>query len=558
MFSCDETEFLKETPLDFYAPENSFVSVENFNSAVYNLYSTYRNSFYSASDAYSPPRIFFAATDLVFHSHDFGDFPNFSSVFVPTNSFIYTAVWQRCYRIIYDANTIIGRVDGDQSKLTDIQKSEIKAEALFFRAFMYKMLADLYGGVPIVLEETTEPKRDYTRATRKEVYEQCVLDLTFAAENLKNITEVNDARISDLVAFHVLSEVYISIQEWEKAINAATRVINDPATGLMTERFGSRVNDVMNPNIPWASGGDVYWDLFRKGNQNRSSGNIEALWVLQYEYNTPGGGDGGTLFEAMFNSRLWTADIYNNDGRKVKIVSGPNTYYGGRASGFHRLTHYFYNELWEKSGFNEDIRNSEYSIIRDLKVNNPASNHNGKWIFKDNLPIVLENFTDTMRNFYPLIAKISSMGDHPRDIWLDNQSIEGSISSAVGPSMRTFRDVYQIRLAETYLLRAEAFLGNNQQTQAAEDINVIRNRANVSNVEASQVNIDYILDERMRELYLEEFRLLTLTRLGKLVDRAKKYHPFGNTYAEHNNLWPIPYNEIEKNIEGFLEQNPGY
>jgi hypothetical protein len=62
----------------------------------------------------------------------------------------------------------------------------------------------------------------------------------------------------------------------------------------------------------------------------------------------------------------------------------------------------------------------------------------------------------------------------------------------------------------------------------------------------------------LRELYTEEWRVLTLTRLGKLVERSRKYNPFGNTYAEHNNLWPIPFSEIEKNIEAELEQNPGY
>ena len=73
------------------------------------------------------------------------------------------------------------------------------------------------------------------------------------------------------------------------------------------------------------------------------------------------------------------------------------------------------------------------------------------------------------------------------------------------------------------------------------------------------VNIDYILDERARELYLEEFRILTLTRLGKLVEITRRYNPHnGNTYDDHNDLWPIPFDEIEKNIEAKLTQNPGY
>jgi hypothetical protein len=311
--------------------------------------------------------------------------------------------------------------------------------------------------------------------------------------------------------------------------------------------------------MPWASGGDVYWDLFRKGNQNRSSGNKEALWVLQYEYNVPGGGsNGGIEWERFMTPRVWTANLFNDDGSKVRMTPYPNTYYGGRSGGFMRLTNYFYHELWEKSGYEQDIRNSDYNIVRDFIVNNPASDYNGKWILKDNVPISLSSFIDTVRNFYPLITKTASLGDHPESVFIEDQTVRGSITSATGPSYVCHRDEYHIRLAETYLLRAEAYLGNNNKIKAAEDINVVRNRAQAPNVAPEQVDIDYILDERLRELYVEEFRLLTLTRLGKLVERSRKYDQFGHTYKDHNNLWPIPYSEIEKNIEAELEQNPGY
>ncbi|MGJ1422275.1 RagB/SusD family nutrient uptake outer membrane protein [Sphingobacterium spiritivorum] len=76
---------------------------------------------------------------------------------------------------------------------------------------------------------------------------------------------------------------------------------------------------------------------------------------------------------------------------------------------------------------------------------------------------------------------------------------------------------------------------------------------------ASIVNIDYILDERLRELYPEEFRVVTLARLGKLYDRDKLYNPkSGLSIEQYHNLWPIPSNEITQNTEAKLEQNPGY
>lgn len=558
LFACNESEFLQETPLDFYSPENSFVTFENFDAGVNNLYYRFRNDFYDSPNGYRVPRIFLWTTDLIYYNQPVPQSPNYSAIFIPSADFIYTAVWQPCYHLIYDANVLIQRAESEQSELTEEQKILVKAEASFFRGYAYKMLANLYGGVPIVLDETKEPKRDYTRASRNEVYQLALSDLQFAAENLKGIDEVDGYKVSNLVAYHVLSEVYISLNMWDEAISAASKVIDHPSTALMTERFGSRVNDAYNPNWPWASGGDAYWDLFRKGNQNRYIGNKEALWVMQYAYNVPGGGGGGMELERIFNARLWTANIYNTDGSRSRITPYPNTYYGGRSGGFMRLSNYFYHELWEKSGYDQDLRNADYNIIRDLKVNNPASDYNGKWIIKDNVPIDLNNFTDTVRNFYPLLAKTSSLGDHPEDVFIEDQTVEGSITSATGPSYVCHRDVYAIRLAETYLLRAEAYLGKGDKPKAAEDINVIRRRSKAPDVSSEDVDIDYILDERLRELYTEEWRMLTLTRLGKLVERSRKYNPFGNTWEEHNNLWPIPYSEIEKNIEDELEQNPGY
>lgn len=113
-------------------------------------------------------------------------------------------------------------------------------------------------------------------------------------------------------------------------------------------------------------------------------------------------------------------------------------------------------------------------------------------------------------------------------------------------------------MAETYLLRAEAYLGNNEVINSVEDINVVRRRSEAPEINASDVDIDYILDERLRELYIEEFRLLTLTRLGKLIERNAKYNSVHGTYAEHNNLWTIPASEIEKNVMAPPEQNPDY
>jgi len=235
------------------------------------------------------------------------------------------------------------------------------------------------------------------------------------------------------------------------------------------------------------------------------------------------------------------------------------------------LSYWFFQTLWEKDGWSgnnwsgdtlaprQDIRNAPCNIVRDFKVRNSASDYNGQWVLKDNLPAVLSGMEDTIRNFYPWVMKTSTPEDKWPGAWVEDPIVEGEIND----SRHNFRDDYEIRLAETYLLRAEAYLRNDNPSAAAADINVVRNRAkapligNPGYISEGDLDIDYILDERARELHLEESRLLLLARMGKLVERANATVP-SHRYESHNNLWPIPYSEIEKNTGNELEQNPDY
>jgi starch-binding outer membrane protein, SusD/RagB family len=545
--SCNEEKFLLETPLDFFAPENSYVTYENFESAVLKLHYTFRESFHTSFEGF--PNLAFNMTELAYPLQPWAPDYNLTSMLLPTNSpIVYDPLWKPAYRMIYDANVIIERADSEISQLTEDQKNKIKAEAAFFRGWSFKVLANLYGGVPIVLEEIKSPKRDFTRASRLEVYEQCALDLEFAAANLPDIEEVEVTRINRLTALHVLSEVYISLGRWQDAINAASVVIDHPATSLMTERFGTRVNDPV-----W--GGDVYWDLFRKGNQDRAIGNTESLWVIPFGFEHAGSGEGGPGVRNL--PRLWQAKVRNNDGRWINLTPLPNENHFGRGGGACKPSWYILYVLWYKSGWDEDMRNSEHNIVRDFQVMNPASDWDGMWVIADNLPLAAESLTDTIRDFWPVFAKQSTPGNFPKEIYHEDQTVPGSLIS--GPSTREWKDRYQYRLAETYLLRAEAYLGNNNLTNAAADINVVRRRAQAPEIDASMVDIDYILDERLRELHFEELYLFTTARLGKTVERTRKHHPdIGWSYQDYHNLWPIPFDDIEKNVEADLEQNPGY
>jgi hypothetical protein len=120
-----------------------------------------------------------------------------------------------------------------------------------------------------------------------------------------------------------------------------------------------------------------------------------------------------------------------------------------------------------------------------------------------------------------------------------------------------------MRLGETYLFLAEAQFKQGKLAEAAVSLNTLRARANATPVTAAQLTLDYILDERARELIGEENRRMTLMRTGTLVDRAKRLNAVSplnqlTGLTDKHLLMPIPQSEIDLNKDARLEQNPGY
>lgn len=195
------------------------------------------------------------------------------------------------------------------------------------------------------------------------------------------------------------------------------------------------------------------------------------------------------------------------------------------------------------------MRNANHNFVRVFVYNNPATPaYYGKTVSTENPPA---DVTVPSRPFSAYQSKVTTPYDHPINLYIDKATY--FLKSSAGG---TYADQYMFRLAETYLIRAEANLkaGN----AAAADLNVVRARATASPVLPANVTIDYILDERMRELGLEEKRRLMLMRLGLLYDRVKKCNPYYADIQPRYNLLPIPASEIERNRESRLPQNPGY
>jgi len=550
-FSCDEQKFLEEIPLDFFSPENSFQNLSDFERSITGLYAKVREIHYGVYDQNRFAH--FYGTDVAVNGR--GDnrwFADYNIQLQTTNSWV-SFHWDSWYKVISDANAIISRAD--DSKLSDKQKSVVVAEAKFFRAFAYRYLVYLYGGVPLIIEEVTSPKNDFTRASKEDILNQIVQDATEAATNLPSINEVADGKVSNIVAKHLLAETYISLKKYDEAITAASSVIDDPNTSLMTSRFGKKANqNPFDKFLKFTKPGDVYWDLFQQGNQNRSSGNKEALWVAQMEVNTIGGLLTTTSYTNSLERHAVPAAnglLLDPDRKQGMLGFGCSDYNtGGRGISILKNTDYYLYTLWE-SDWDNDIRNAPHNIVRDIKYNNPAS----AWYDSSAVKYLSPTIQSQNWRWYPYPSKITTPGDHPDELF---ESKENNTLKAIAGS--TYRDMYYLRLAETYLLRAEAYLGKNDIINAAKDINAVRERSNAKPVNPSDVTLDYILDERARELIYEEQRRITLQRTGKLVERVRKYNDLSRNYdiKDYHGLWPIPFAEIEANKNAVIEQNPGY
>jgi len=539
-FSCND-EFLEEVPVDFRAPENAYKTYQDFNLSVNNLYKLVRREFYSRDENY--PMDYTYGTDLVFDGQpSVRRWTPYINVMRPQGGAEVPAThWQDLYKIVTESNTIISRLQ--KVELSAAEEIRVEAEARFFRAFAYRTLAYLFGGVPLTLEEATEPKFDYVRATKEEVLAQCILDAKFAAENLRGITAVQNGEINNLAASHLLTEIYLANNQPQLAVEEANKVINDPNVRLMTARFGSQ--STVDP-------GDVYWDLYRRNNQNRASGNTEGLWVIQFETDVLGGGSvstgvgGSALYERHHAPMVRDYRL----GGQALFKWPMSDYTGGRGIGWAVSTRYFSNTIWE-SDWSNDIRNANHNFVREFTYNNPAFPQRfGTIVSTENPPA---GITVPSRPFYAYQSKVTTPGDHPTGLYANLQT--GELKATAGG---TYTDQYMFRLAETFLLRAEAHFKAGNAAAAADDINAVRRRANANPIAAGDVTIDYILDERMRELGIEEKRRLTLQRLGLLYNRVTRFNPYYEGILEINNLWPIPFSEIERNTGAVLEQNPGY
>ena len=580
-------EFLEPKPLSLFTPETAFKDARGLMGALTACERDMRGEIYGDASPILTEMMF---SDLA--AEGMNDNPgtnqNLNNMVTPTsnldngNGNRIGWYWNAWYLGIRYANLVIARID-DAELGSEEERNAILGAAYFHRAYRYYRLTQQFGDVPFIGREIKEPKLDFGSTKREVILEKIKKDLEFAFQWCTDA--VDRGRVTKGACGHLLTKVNLALGKFDDAIASASEVINGGMYSLMTEPFGAIPKEEGNylTNLGVVRDDVVarlHWPLNKAIAANR-----EVLFMVNSREDLIDSRlDLRIMRQALpFWSKTAANQVYTPDGktgtsdlagREIQLVE---TF--GRGIGRTPPTKYNATEIWDDSN---DLRHKKYNWMNmeDLVYNHPAlkgvSPYYGQPLqLKDGSGKVLT--LDTICNWYG---------------W-PHYKLYAPDPRRTQPQGGAY-DWYIFRLAETYLLRAEAYWWNGQPELAMADINAVRTRAHCAPyTDLNQIDISTVLGERARELYWEEPRKTELTRIAFIFAMTGKAYN-GKTYSianfgadnfyydwviEKNNfyregivanngqqytispyhvLWPIPQNSISANSKGVLNQNFGY
>lgn len=395
-----------------------------------------------------------------------------------------------------------------------------RAEARFIRAYCYSMLCDLYGSVPFI-DEKMEFSGVPIQKERKDIYDFVVSELEEVATDLKDPKTNQYGRVDKVSAWFLLSRVYLNAEVWakenqyEKAYRYAKRVIEEGNYPLAADYRHIFLAD--NNTCT-----EIIWPLVQDADYAQSSAGtnfmIKALvnGAMNNYYET------GIGTKGWGNARVKTqlVDKFDLSDQLFDKADTWGDHKKDKRAQFFTIGHS--KETWvEGKGFQKEFNNG-YACIKWRNVK------------KDRTELIPGGTTYSSVDF---------------------------------PLFRT---------ADAYLMAAEAILrgASGTPSEALEYVNEVRDRAYMSGkygtdesgrIDLADLILDFILDERARELYTELIRRTDLIRFGKYTKGynwdwkgsdglAGNY--IGKDVDDKYNLFPIPQDEFTVNPN--LVQNPDY
>jgi hypothetical protein len=504
-----------------------------FNDAVTGAYS-YLRSYYAHGEDGLSLAVF--GTDEYTEGSDGGRkyFNQYSTQLNSAASPIENA-WTWFYKGINCANAAIDRASEVESGLSQEIYTSRLAEAHFLRAHYYFLLVQFFGEVTIEEHETTELTTEAHRASIDKIYDLIVADLDFAVANLPE-SQTDYGRATKWAALHMVAKVHLTRATMDNTITAADeyQLSLDAAEAIIESETFSLQDD--------------FASVFEQGSAEMSD---EVVWSVQYSDDLlTGGSNTAHLYFLMTYDVLPGMTRSLEYGRPFKRFK-PTTY---GLNVFDRSIDSRYDKSFVTVYYCNNPGNvtingrTTYMELGDTAIWLPGVELDPAVIASKDYTVLTPSMYTT--KLYPSLTK-----------YMDATRL--SFNDANGS-----RDFLLCRYAETYLIAAEAELGLGHNANAATWVNFVRRRAAQPGMEAEMevsaddITMDFILDERTRELIGETHRWFDLVRTHKLVERVKLYNPQGaGNVKDFHALRPIPQSQIDRviNSDGTVYgQNTGY
>lgn len=531
MFSCKK-ELTESNPSGLTA-ETVFTTAAGFETLVNAAY-TYSRFWYGKEEGYSVMEM---GTDL--WTSGTGDvYPQLSQYnnLQGANTVALTTLWNNTYAAINLCNTGIAKIAAVPD-LTPTQKANREGELKFLRAFYYWHIVELWGGVHF----STEPSEGViTTANRTPVdtfYSQIFKDLNFAVANLP-ATSAQFGRVTQPVAKAFLARMLLTRGRNEEAITLSNDVIKNYGLTLQAKYIDLwNMSNLKSKEIIWSvdystvlTFNDLATTTF-PGGHGRGSNNGHLMFLMVYD---------------QVNTSILARDLNNGRpfNRYMPTLAFLNLFDDTNDSRYAGS----FQTVWYANKAANGFAIGDTAAIAAKVIIPPAVIASKKYTIYDVAKVYGTDGVPIQRRFYVSLKKFKD-------------STRLSLAEA-----QSARDAFVMRLAEMYLIAAEAELKIGKIDSAAYYLNVIRKRAAIPGreanmvVAAADVTLDYILDERARELGGEQLRWFDLKRTNKLQSRIQLMNPDASKYFQaYHTLRPIPQTQIDAvtNKDEF-KQNPGY
>lgn len=404
-----------------------------------------------------------------------------------------SGLWSNQFQGIFRANTLLQKLPSIPMDAN--LKVRYAAECKAMRAYYYFNLVRMFGNVPL-MTQTISPieAQTYPQSPPEKVYEQIEKDLIDAIAGLPSTVDVaaEGGRWTKGAAQATLGKVYLYEKKYAESA-AQLAIVNGPNSGIVfSSPYGYKL--LTNFSDLWVHANKFNSECILSDSHSKAG---NAGW---------GGvswGTEGNVLNVMVGVRGY---------ERATNSTAPDYYSGGW--GYNTVTQELYDVLKDDPRFN--------ATIIDAKALKDSGQIIGYLVGNQDTGYFIAKFAPKKSDVTPLA------------------------SSTIAAELNFAQNTYIIRLADTYLMEAEALGGSGARAQALLD--AVRARVGLASV---PVTLDAIALERRKELACEGHRFFDLVRTGK----AASVLASRGFISGKNEILPIPYRDLENSV---LKQNPGY